>query len=95
VVNVTLPEYISEETQLVLGGLVRAQEAMVKAQGWLDTAREDRDHGIAQLRTHGWTIRQIQTFTGLSVAALEKICKKQGVVATRGARIQAPTAVNT
>lgn len=74
---------------LILGKITGTQQAMVKAQEWLDTARSDRDHGIAELRVNGWTIRQISIFTGLSVAAIDKISHAQGVVSTRGARIKA------
>lgn len=83
----TLPTDIPKATLEVLGTITAAQEAMGKAERWLDTARNDRDHGIALLREHGWTLDQIGVYTGLSVAAIRKISKKQGVVAYRGARI--------
>lgn len=86
----TLPDDIDPATQLVIGKLALAQEAMTKAASWLDTARGDRDHCIAQLRTNGWTIRQLTVLTGLSHAMLEKICKIAGVVPTRGAYIKTP-----
>lgn len=86
-VNAVVPEEISEETQQVLGMIVAAQEAMNKAEHWLDTARKDRDHYIALLRVHGWTLRQISAFTGLSISGLMKISEKEGIVATRGALV--------
>lgn len=86
-VNANLPQEIPDEIRMVLGRIVAAQEAMMKAQHWLDTARGDRDHAIAQLRVAGWTVRQIHAFTGLSVAGLDKICKQQGVQSVRTARI--------
>lgn len=71
----------------MLGHIVEAQENMIKAESWLDTARDDRDHWIAQLRTMGWTLRQISEFTGLSISGLEKISRQQNVRSTRGAEI--------
>jgi len=84
---VALPQSITEPEMLILGKITKAQEAMVKAADWLDTARGDRDHGIAQLRVAGWTLEQIATYTGLSVAMVRKVSKKQHVVPIRTARI--------
>lgn len=83
-----IPEHIPPEVMVVLGKMTAAQRAMTQAQHWLDTARGDRDHGIVQLREAGWTLEQIALYTDLSIAAIRKISKQQGVVTYRSARIE-------
>lgn len=83
-----LPEDIPPPVMQVLGTITKAQQAMTKAHEWLDTARSDRDHGIAQLRAAGWTLEQVALYTELSVGAIRKISKQQGVVSYRAAHIR-------
>lgn len=83
-----LPENIPEETLEVLGNLTNRQNQIDELRSDLDSAIGDRDHWIAVLRAHGWTLENVATFTGLSIAAIRKISKQQGVVSRRIAIIE-------
>lgn len=68
---------------VIAGRIVEAVGHMNKAKDWLSKARQDRDRAIADARVHGWSTRQVATFTGLSIAQIANIDREQGVQSTR------------
>ncbi len=87
VVTVPLPENIPEDVLEFLGHLAQDLERIEEARGDLDAALASRDQRIAELRQMGWTVDQVATYTGLSIGAIRKISKQQGVVSQRVALI--------
>lgn len=80
---VTLGQHYSSEEMLVLGRIAQAQDYLGRATDWAAKARADRDQAIAELRTLGWTQREISTYTGLSLPTIVRIDRQQGVTSQR------------